>query len=465
MIAVDTPQDPQSGAPESKSTGSWRIWYVVALLTTAYTLSYVDRQVLSLLVGPIKASLGITDTEIGLIQTVSFSLFFLIATLPLARLADRGHRPRLMASCAAVWSAMTMLCGAASNMWGLMAARTGVAAAEAGLPPAAFTLMADQLDRSQLARATSLFMLAPFFGGGFALLFGGALYEVTAGWAMPTLPVLGEVERWQAVFFIVGAPGLVIALLLARLKEPREGRARVETRRQMGLKALAGFLHEQWMFTGVYILATALLVMLLNAQIVWMPASIMRAHGLSEGGLGKTFGLTYLIAGSVGTIIGGQIASRARTDLTARALKMMLTGAVVMTPCLIIAPMLHSLTLELVLVGLSVLCISGMLSVSSLPYQMTSPRPLRAQVIAIGGMAASLIGAGLGPLVVGILSDAFAGAEHPLSLALSVLALVVAPATVLCLIWVIRQHGKIRLDLVRLAENEAVAQGGDHERA
>lgn len=423
-------------------------WYTAGLLTLSFTFSYADRHILSLLVNPVQTSLGLSDTKMGLIQGAAFSIFYVLAALPLARLSDTGNRPRILGWCVSVWSAMTMACGLAGSFFQLMIARIGVAIGEAGLPPGALTLMADTFDRSRLAKATSIFMLAPFLGGGLALSGGGALYEMTATWSMPVLPIVGELERWQLIFMLVGAPGFIIsALLWLTLREPRKATPASEAKPSTG--QLKVFIIEHWRFSILYMLAISLVVMLFNAHIAWMPAAIVRAHAVDESFMGMVFGPTYMIAGGAGALATGWFVGRGGGDnMLGRTLSVMRVATLLLLLPAIAAPLMPSLGLTLVSIAVAVFFASGINGMSSLAFQYSAPLRLRAQSIATMGLVAALLGTGMGPLVVGILSDALEGhVEHSLSSALSILALTVVPLSLILFQLVIREHKKLRLDL------------------
>jgi MFS family permease len=424
--------------------------YTVALLTLAFTVSYADRHVLSLLVNPVQVSLQLSDTQMGLIQGAAFSIFYVLAALPLARLSDNYNRPRILGWCISLWSGMTMICGLTTSFWQLMVARIGVASGEAGLPPAALTLMADSFDRRRLARATSFFMLAPFLGGGLALIGGGALYELTASWTMPTLPWGSVLQRWQLIFMLVGAPGFLVACTVwLTLKEPRRERARSEPK--ASLQPLRNFLLGNWRFSILYMIAIALVVMLFNAHIAWMPAAIVRAHHVGEGFMGMVFGPTYMLSGAIGSLAAGWFIARGKDDLLGRTLVAMRFAVLALMLPAIAAPIAPVLTATIALIGISVFFASGVNGMSTLVLQYSAPLRQRAQALAVLSLTSALIGTGMGPLVVGVLSDALAGhVAQPLSVALSLLALVVAPISCVLLQVVIRQHRRLRLDLLQI---------------
>ncbi len=435
----------QSSASDTGPRGGRGAWYATALLTLCFTLSYIDRQILSLLVTPIKASLKLSDSEIGVLQGVSFSIFYVAATLPLARLADRSHRPLIMTWCIAAWSLMTMLCGTAASFWQLMLARIGVAVGEAGLPPSALTLMADVHTPKGLARATSIFLLAPFVGGGIALMGGGLLYEMSASWTMPTLPLLGTLERWQLMFLLVGAPGLLLApLVVLTLREPRM--SATVAKQEGSVAALFKFLLGNWRFCIVYIVAVSFTVTLFNAHIAWMPTAILRSHAIGEGAMGTAFGIIYLGAGSAGTLAAGWIVARAGgQNMVARTIRMMRMNAAVLILPAVFAPLAPTLMLSYGLLTISVFCTSAVVSVSSLPFQFVAPKAIRAQAIAMTGLVAALLGTGLGPLLVGILSDLYAGLSlgQPLSAALATVAALLMPVVTLMMGYALKNLGRV----------------------
>jgi MFS family permease len=391
-----------------------RAWLTTAFLTACFTLSYMDRHVLSLLVEPIKQSLGLSDTQIGLAQGLSFSIFYVIASLPLARLSDRGHRPRIMSACIAVWCSMTALCGLVTNFWQLLLARIGVASSEAGLPPAALTMLADMNDAKGLARANSIFMLAPYLGGGLALMGGGAVYA----WVQ-TLDL--SMEPWRWVFLIIGAPGLLAAALMLLVAEPRRERPAAPTK--SSFKELAQFLRTDLSFYACYVLAISMLVMMLNAIVSWMPAVLMRSFHIEPKAAGALFGPTFLIAGIAGTLIAGQVISKASDShargTVERIFRYMRLSVWIALPAAAIAPLAPSSSLQIAVIAVAIFCVSSVNSLSSMPFLLLVPTHIRAQAVAFLALVTALVGTGLGPTLVGVLSDALSFTERPLPNALA----------------------------------------------
>ena len=206
-------------------------WYVVAVLMLAYVCSFVDRQVLALMVPAVRRDLGISDTQMSLLMGLSFALFYSILGLPIGRLADRSSRRRIIVWGIAVWSVMTALCGAARNYWQLFLARMGVGVGEAALSPPAYSLIADYFPKDRLGTAIGVYSLGIYLGSGLAMMLGGWVTGRVAAAAMWTLPLIGEVRPWQAVFFVIGLPGLLLALWVGTLREPARAVCRLRRSR------------------------------------------------------------------------------------------------------------------------------------------------------------------------------------------------------------------------------------------
>ena len=394
-----------------------RVRRVTLLLTLCFTLSYMDRHVLSLLVEPIKAALDLTDTQVGLAQGLSFSIFYVIASIPLARLSDHGNRPRIMSVCVAIWCAMTMVTGAATNFWQLMLARIGLAASEAGLPPAALTMMSDLNDPKHLARANSFFMLSPFVGGGIALTAGGALYAAAQGWNLHLPWSASALAPWRIVFMLIGAPGLLAALALLLLAEPRAHRKRLAA--ASSYAEVREFLRGDDRIFPAFMLTMAMMSLLLNACVAWIPAVLMRAHGFTAKQAGVLFGPTFMTVGILGTVFAGLIISRQGRGVLARIFRYMFWCVVAAALPALIGPLVEDHRLQITLFGLTLFCASSVLAVSSMPLLLSAPKTVCAQILAVQGLIAALAGTGLGPILVGAISDWLPRSSHSLAFALS----------------------------------------------
>jgi MFS family permease len=396
-------------------------------MTAAYILSYVDRQVLSIMVEPIRHDLGISDTQIGLLQGIAFSIFYVIAGVPLAKLIDSGNRRNIAAISVTFWSIMTAACGFARSFSGLLLARVGVSIGEAGLPPAALSMMSDMFPRERLARATSFFMIGPYVGGGLALLLGGILLQHFSGIGQIELPAFGEIRPWQATLIAVALPGFVIALLLrATVKEPMRSQAD-DAAPSLGVTGEYFWTHRsRWL---PHFIAVSLVAMIAFAHMAWIPSLLVRQHAVTAAWVGAVYGPLYLAAGIAGALLGGSVSSRARAE-PARAVS---RGLVIATACLILpsiaAPLLPDPRFVLVLLAPSIVCYSMIIGLAPVPIQMLVPNRMRARFTALLALASSLIGVGAGPTIVGVLADyVFHDSSYgALAISLATVAAIAAP--------------------------------------
>jgi len=207
-------------APVPRGRGAYR-WYVVGVLFLGYAFSAIDARVLTLLVGPIKADLGLSDFEISLLQGFAFAILYSVAAMPIGRYVDgAARRTPLMVVGVLFWSAMTMSCGLAKSFHALFLTRVGVGVGEATLSPTAYSLLSDYFEKQRRALAISFYAIGYPIGSGLALIIGGLLLEKFSHGGPTSLGFLGTLQPWQMVFVAVGAPGIIVAALIATIKEP-----------------------------------------------------------------------------------------------------------------------------------------------------------------------------------------------------------------------------------------------------
>ncbi|MFO0334422.1 MAG: spinster family MFS transporter [Pseudomonadota bacterium] len=418
-----------TAAREAPSQG----WYLVFVMTVCYTLSFIDRQILSLLVGPIKADLGISDTQVGLLGGLAFSLFYTLMALPLGRIVDRSNRRNLVVAGVAFWSAMTAACALARGYGELFLARMGVGLGEAVLNPAAASMIADSFPREKLSSALSVYSMGIYIGAGSALLVGGAVIQAVATTPTVVLPLVGEIASWRATFLIVGLPGLLVALWVWTLREPSRRGAIVAAdgahahldiaatvrelrRRAASLIAISG---------GQMAFAVAL-----YAFMLWAPVYFQRVHAWSPGDAGTRLGLVVLVFGCAGMYAGGRIADRwFRQGQRDAALRLGAWGGAIGCAAYGAAGFFEaSPWLQLALFAPGVFALAMPAGSCYAALQLVLPNQVRGQAIAIYLFVANLGGLTLGPLLPGVLNDyAFAseaavGTSLAITLAISTLA-------------------------------------------
>jgi predicted MFS family arabinose efflux permease len=282
------------GAPaESRA----RAWYVLAVLVLVYAVNFIDRNILSVLLQPIKEEMQVSDTWMGLLTGPAFAIFYTFAGIPIARVADRGSRVVVMAVGIAFWSLMTAVSGQARSFAQLAAARVGVGVGEASATPAAHSLLSDYFPPRQRTRALAIYNGGASLGVLFGLLLGGWL-ATSVGWRM--------------AFAVVGLPGLLVALLVwLTVPEPRRGTSegRVDAGDPPGLGETLRYLLAMPSFRHVAV-ATALYSIAAYCLLGWAPTFMLRVHGLSLAEIGLKLGLVIGIAGAVGQYAGGVLCDR-----------------------------------------------------------------------------------------------------------------------------------------------------------
>lgn len=384
-------------------------WYVVIVLTGLYMLSFVDRTILSLLVGSIKRDLGISDTRIGLLQGLSFALFYTIMGLPLGRLADTRSRRNLIAAGVVVWSLFTSFCSAAKSFWSLFLTRIGVGVGEAGLSPAAYSLISDYFPPERLGVAISVYYMGVFLGSSLALLVGGIVVDMTSRFRTVTLPLLGTIASWRVTFLIVGLPGLLCALLVYTIKEPLR---RHMLRTAQGGVARLSFgqsvaqMRIRWQSLFGISLAMVFQSMANYALVSWGPTYFLRVHGWTPGQSGKALAGVLLIAGCGGMYTGGRLSDRwQRRGMEDAPMRVMVIGAIGTVLLLPIATLLPDIRWTLAMLYLGVFALALPMGISAAALQRIFPNQVRGVVSALYLFILNIGGQSLGPLLPGVFND------------------------------------------------------------
>ncbi len=290
-------QDQLSGGyrwpPPADAPGGYR-WYVLLLLTLTSLFSVADRLVFGILLQDIKAEFGLSDFELGLLGGLAFSVVYVFAGFPAARLADRSVRKNIVAAAISFWSLMTAACGAATGFWTLFAARTGVGVGEGCSGPSSQSLIADFFARHELAKAMGILTLGSTLGTATGLVVGGQL---------------AEIFNWRWAFILMGLPGLVLgAVLYLTVREPERGRYAPpgSSIAQQPVGATVRSLMTNRVFMGLA-LGWAVQIMIGYALAFWMAAVMLRQFPISTGDVGLYLGLTFMLGGIPGPLLGGYI--------------------------------------------------------------------------------------------------------------------------------------------------------------
>lgn len=425
----------QTDILRSPSPGLYR-WYVVAVLFIAYSFSAIDARVLTLLVVPLKRDMGLSDFEISLLQGFAFALLYSVASLPIGRYVDRTHRRGVLMTIGVLfWSMMTMLCGLASSFAMLFATRVGVGVGEATLSPSAYSVISDYFEKERRPLAISLYAIGYPIGGGLALIIGGALLAHFATSAPTGIGFFDTLAPWQKVFVMVGLPGVIVAALVATIREPaRRETAGVGSDKGVPLREAMAYVVERWRLYGMLIGVTALSGLLAIGVSLWYPTFLIRTYGLTTAQVGLYYGTLMLVCGTVGTIAGGWLAGRwMRRGRKDANLRIVLIATILKAVPLILGPLMPTATLALAFMAVGTLVGQASQGVLLTAIQDVTPNRLRGQVTALTLLNVNLIGLGLGSSVIAAITDFGFGDEGALRYAIVITGLFVLPLMTLML--------------------------------
>jgi MFS family permease len=384
-------------------------WYVVFILMVCYALSFVDRQILSLLVGPMKRDLALSDTRIGLLQGIAFALFYGLMGLPLGRLADTRNRRNVIIVGVVLWSFLTSACSAAKSFWSLFLARMGVGVGEATLSPSAFSLISDYFPKEKLGAALSVYSMGIFIGSGLALIAGGSVVDAVTRMPAVTLPLLGTVAPWRFTFLIVGEPGLAIALLLYTVREPIR---RQLMRASNGAPARLQFhevvleLRMRWRSVMGISVGMVFQSMCTYAFVAWAPAFLQRIHGWSAGQSGRALGLIILVFGCLGMSVGGRLCDHwQKKGVLEAPLRVAVISAIGTGILFAFAMTAKQVDWTMLLLAPALFFLALPIGSSYAAIQLIFPNQVRGQVSALFLLILNLGGLSLGPLLPGLLND------------------------------------------------------------
>ena len=406
--------------------------YALIVLLLAYILSFIDRNAMAVLIGPIRQEFAISDFQYSLLHGLAFSLFYIGLGLPIARLADRGNRTLIISIGVFVWSVMTCLCGLARSFTSLFLARMGVGIGEAALSPPAYSLLADFFSEHNLPRAIAVYTLGITIGGGLAYIIGSEVYQYFDDSAEIVLPLVGALKPWQMTFIAVGLPGLVIVAMLALVREPRRrGVAQQANVHHASIADLGAQLKRHWRAYLGLVGGMCLLAVLGYATTAWYPEFLMRTYGVERTVAGGQFGLIFLVAGSLGVIVGGwSVAPFERRGYKDAPLRIVLICAVLWMPPAIFGPLAPTPGWAVLAACPIMFFLNAFFSVGISGLQLITPNNMRAQISALMVLSTNIFSLALGPMVVGFLTDFVFGDDQDLRYSLAVLPVALCPIAI-----------------------------------
>lgn len=382
-----------------------RAWYAVAVLTLAIVFSFVDRTIMALMVEPIKADLGLSDTQIGLLHGFAFALLYTLIGLPIGWAADRKRRNLIIASGIFIWSLMTAACGMARNFWHLFAARVGVGIGEAALSPPAYSIMADYFPPQKLGRAIGIYSAGVYLGAGLAFILGGVVVQLLHSTPSVTVPLFGALRSWQLTFILVGLPGVLVALLMLTVREPIR-RQHKSVAGGAGLSPLFAWFKTRRMVLLSLMFGYAFIGIPVQTIIAWAPTYLIRYFHFSAGEAGVSLGVLALVFGASGMIAGGWLVDRFKSRGAEDApMRVGLIAALGALPFAVSATLVPNSALALVMLGPLLFFVSCGIGAAPTGIQLLTPNQYRAQISALYMLILNLIATGCGPALTALATD------------------------------------------------------------
>lgn len=431
-----------------------RAWYTIWLIAFVTMLSNVDRNIINLLVQPIKRDLALSDTQISLIIGFAFSSAYMVVGLPMARVADQRSRKLILSAGLTVWSLATALCGMARSFGGLFLARGIVGGAESVAGPSSMSMISDMVPRAKLPRAFAIYQLGISAGQATALLAGGLLVAFFAGLGPVHAPVLGEMREWQLVFLVCALPGLATALLfLVTVREPVRHNRR--SKGSVPLREVGAYmLSNRALFLPLF-LSIGIGAIETTGLMTWRAAFYERTYGWGPAQIGPLLALSLVISTPIALTLGTWFAEymgrRGNPDAMARVCfySQALSAPFAIATSLMPTP------------WLAFFCgmISSIIGLASAPaqnaaIQMVTPSEMRAQISAVYLFTISVIGNGLGPLFVALVTDFLLQDETMLRYSMAFFAAVMAPGGAALMYLAIKPYARASMN----------AGIGDHSR-
>jgi len=403
---------------------------ILFYLLTLYTLSFLDRSVLALVVRPLKAELHLDDVQVSLLIGAAFSILYVIAIVPLAFIADRWSRCVLIAAGVTIWSLATFFSAFAQGFGALFLLRMGVGLGEAALAPAAYSLIADTFPRHRLGRALAIFSIGAPLGQGCSLILGGLVLGALTAHGPVSLPVAGVLTPWRLLLLAVGAPGILLGVLFFLVGEPkRRGSAHTEAGRRSDWL----YMLSQWRILLPNTIARCMIGGTVFGFTVWSPTLLERTYNLAPSASALPIGIAIALGGALGMWTGGVIGDRMGARGVPDAfVRMLLLSASLQLPLFALTPLMPSAWLCFAALGVATFSQGLQAGFPAALLQDIAPPRIRARVLAIEMCVISIFIFGLAPTIMGFASQEVFG-EARLDLAMAATATVQLAVAVACL--------------------------------
>ena len=394
-------------------------WYVVVLMMCFYVLSFMDRQIIAVLIEPIKADLSLSDVQISLLGGLSFVLFYSTTGVFIGRLADSLNRPWIIAVGVFIWSMTTALCGFASRFWELLLLRMGVGLGESALLPSTLSLLSDYFSPQRIATPTSVFLLGAPIGIGLSFAAGGYFYsvaiDVTQATGWQDVFLVGGTAAWKLVLVFLGVVGMLMTLLLVTVREPRSAqRAATLDENTIATKAadaatiaeVKSYGRKNWLAIFSLYATMALISLAAYSQGFWDITFLSRTYGwdASEGAF--WYGMVQLFAGLSGMLLGGITADRlSRRGMRGASYIMVVVGCAIAAPFSFAYPLADSASSALALMAFAIFGSNMAFACAASALQLMFPLTMLGLAAGIYYFVSNAVGIGIGPTAVAAITD------------------------------------------------------------
>lgn len=431
-----------------KSSATYR-WYVVVLLLLIFILSYFDRFILSLLVDPIKQSMGLSDFQMGLLLGPAFSLFHVLVAIPLGWFADRWSRRGLLIAGIVIWCTMTTMSGFALAFVPLLIFRLGLGLGEAVVSPCSVSIISDYFNRQDRPRAISLYMAGPYLGAGLAFLVGGFLVSHLESIGPREFLGMGPFQPWQLTFLLVGAPGILFALLMLTVREPaRTEKMKDGSEAMDGVSAFA-YMWKRWRAFGVlFVGSTCNFAM--STLTFWNVPLFQRVYGWDVATIGAVTGIFYFTAGPIGTALALWTSKKLGTGRDDGAIRTLLVGLLITVPMSALYPLMPTAELAVVAMFLAFIGKSAATAGGPAALQQITPGEMRSRSVAIFNTVITVVGPLLGPPIIGAVTD-WSGNPAAIGMVLSAFVLSVGVPTFIVLVLGMRHYRAASAEMAEIS--------------
>lgn len=413
-------------------------WMVVIILFICYTISAIDAKVMTLMVADVRQDLKLDDFQISLLQGFAAVLLVAVAAVPIGRIVDNGrNRSKLLIGGIVLWCLATAASGLSRTFGQLFGARVAVGIGESTLGPTAYSLISDYFEPKRRAFAISVFALGYPVGGGLALIVGAYVLQAAKAHGAVILPIIGLVQPWQMVFFVVGLPGLAAAGLVALIREPKRHASptAVIGVERLTLRETVDFLKRRWKVYSSLICSVSLLGMLAIGTSIWYPTFLIRTYGMSATEAGYSFGILMIVCGGLGNLTGGWFSGFfMRRGHPGANLNIMFWVTLVKVAPLVVGPLMPTAGGALLLMGIATFIGQGTNSVALASLQDITPSRLRGQMTALMLMSVITIGMGFGSSVIAAMTQFVFHDDGALRYSLAILPAIVGPLVALMFI-------------------------------